>query len=143
MHDRRVGCASMRMRQLAGRDVPSVGLGDVSLARTSKRGRDPAEAIRRVSEALDRGLDVIDVAPEDDSERAVGEAVRALRLRDRAIITTRVPALAGRDLVGCLPVGYVLERVEASLRATKLDVLPLVQLPLRAAWRGSSAWPEL
>jgi aryl-alcohol dehydrogenase-like predicted oxidoreductase len=40
-------------------------------------------------------------------------------------------------------VRYVVERVEASLRATKLDVLPLVQLPLRAAWRGSSAWPEL
>ncbi|HET9989861.1 MAG TPA: aldo/keto reductase [Kofleriaceae bacterium] len=134
----------MRTRQLAGRPIAAVGLGDVSLERSSKRGRDPAETIRRVHEALEAEIDLIDVAPEDDSERAVGEAVRALRLRDRAIVATRVVAVSERDTVqDRLPRRYIVERVDASLRATKLDALPLVQLPLRASWLVTSAWPEL
>jgi len=134
----------MRTRQLADRTIATVGLGDVSLERSSKRGRDPAEVVRRVHEALEAEIDLIDVAPEDDSERAVGEAVRALRLRDRAIVATRVRAVSDRDTVqDRLPPRYIVERVDASLRATKLDALPLVQLPLRASWLVTSAWPEL
>jgi len=129
----------MRTRQLAGRSIATVGLGDVSLARSSKRGREPADVVRRVHDALEASIDLIDVAPEEDSERAVGEAVRALRLRDRAIVATRVPELPARDL----PLRYIVERVEASLRATKLDVMPLVQLPLRASWLVTPQWPEL
>ncbi|MEO6773584.1 MAG: aldo/keto reductase [Kofleriaceae bacterium] len=134
----------MRTRQLAGRPIATVGLGDVSLVRSSKRGRDPAEVVRRVHDALEAALDLIDVAPEPDSERAVGDAVRALRLRDRAIVATRIPELSARDTANeRLPPRYVIERVDASLRATKLDALPLVQLPLRASWVVTSAWPEL
>ncbi|MEP6865408.1 MAG: aldo/keto reductase [Deltaproteobacteria bacterium] len=134
----------MRTRQLAGRPVATVGLGEVSLERSSKRGRDPAEVVRRVHDALEASLDLIDVAPEEDSERAVGEAVRALRLRDRAIVATRVVEVSERDTVqDRLPPRYVTERVEAALRTTRLDVLPLVQLPLRASWIVTPAWPEL
>ena len=129
----------MRTRQLAGRPIATVGLGDVSLARSSKRGRDAADVVRRVHDALEVSIDLIDVAPEEDSERAVGEAVRALRLRDRAVVATRVPELPTRDL----PPRYIVERVEASLRATKLDVMPLVQLPLRASWLVTPQWSEL
>lgn len=128
----------MRTRELAGRSVSTVGLGDVSLARASKRGRDPREVFQRVGDALERGITVIDVAPEDEAERMVGESIRALRMRDRAVMVTHVPSV-GRDL----PVRYLVERIDMSLRATKLDALPLVMLPLRAAWRAASAWPEL
>lgn len=134
----------MRTRQLAGRPIATVGLGEVSLERASKRGREPAEVVRRVHDALEASLDLIDVAPEEDSERAVGEAVRALRVRDRAIVATRIETVGARDLVqDRLPPRYVVERVEAALRTTKLDVLPLVQLPLRASWIVTPAWPEL
>lgn len=141
----------MRTRELAGQRIASVGLGDVSFKRSSKRGRDPAETLRRVHEALEANIDLIDVAPEDDTERAVADAVRALRVRDRAIIATRLPELVElpggaptRDLMPeRLPIAYVIARVDAVLRGTKLDALPLVQLPLHAKWRTSTAWPEL
>ena len=129
----------MRTQQLAGRPIATVGLGDVSLARSAKRGREPSEVVRRVHDALEASLDLIDVAPEEDSERAVGDAVRALRQRDHAIVATRVPELPKQEL----PPRYLVERVEASLRATKLDVMPLVQLPLRASWLLLPQWPEL
>jgi aryl-alcohol dehydrogenase-like predicted oxidoreductase len=141
----------VRTRELAGRSIVSVGLGDVSFKLASKRHRDPAEALRRVHEALEASIDLIDVAPEEDTERAVADAVRALRVRDRAIIATRLPELTEmpggaptRDrMLERLPLRYVIERVDAVLRNTKLDALPLVQLPMRAKWRTSTAWAEL
>src|SRR5512146_1737558 len=132
----------MRMRSIAGHSVPAVGLGDVSLARASARGRDPAEVVRRVHDAIEAAIDVIEIA--DDAEAAVGEVVRSLRARDRVIVATRIaPAGERGGLHERLPARYVQERVEASLRATRLDAIPLVQLPVRAAWRAHSAWPEL
>ncbi|MFT3693567.1 MAG: hypothetical protein QM831_10540 [Kofleriaceae bacterium] len=132
----------MRVRDLAGQSIATVGLGDVSFARSTKRGRDAADVMRRMHEALDKQLDVIDVAPEDDAERAAADAMRAMRARDHAVIATRIPELAGHTFLERLPIRYVRDRVEAVLRATKLEVLPLVQLPLRVAWRDSRAWAE-
>ena len=122
-----------------GTEVPAVGAGEVSLARAAARGIAAEDAVRALHAALDAGLLVIDVAAEEDAERAAGDAVRSLHLRDRAIVTCRVPAIASaRDLVRA-----VQPRVEASLRATRLDALPLALLPLRPAWREASAWAEL
>jgi aryl-alcohol dehydrogenase-like predicted oxidoreductase len=104
-----------------------VGVGDVSLARSAARGVDATEVSLALQAAIDGGIDLIDVAPDADSERLVGEAVRVLRARDRAVVATRVPAL--RDLG---------KHVEASLRATRLEVLPLVQLPLSPPARATS-----
>lgn len=76
----------------------------------------------------------------------VGEAIRTLRLRDTTLVSTRVPALASarRDpLPDRLPLGHVQQRVEASLRATRLDALPLAMLSLSTAWLSSPAWPDL
>jgi aryl-alcohol dehydrogenase-like predicted oxidoreductase len=129
----------MRERSLAGRSVAAVGLGDVSFARAAARGHDIGEVTRRVHEALEASIDVIDLAPEPDVERAVGEAVRALRARDRAVVATKIPPFDR----GGLPVAYVQARVEASLRATRFDGMPLVQLPVDAELRASSAWPDL
>jgi aryl-alcohol dehydrogenase-like predicted oxidoreductase len=127
----------MRMRMLAGRSVAAIGLGDVSFARATLRNHDPAEIIRRVHDALELSIDVIDVADEPDALRAVGDAIRSLRARDRAIAitTVRLPDLRA--------IAFVQEQIEANLRTSKLDVLPLVQLPLRAAHLAHIAWPEL
>jgi aryl-alcohol dehydrogenase-like predicted oxidoreductase len=122
----------------------TIGIGDISLARSAARGVDSSELTRTVHAALETGIDHVEVAPEEDSEKLVGNALRILRLRDRVLVLTRVPALSGRDvLTERLPPKYVVERVERALRSSKLDVLPVVQLELRAAWRSSKAWPEL
>ena len=129
----------------------SVGIGDVSLATSAARGVDRSGAARALSAALSAGLELVDISAEDDSERLVGETIRELRVRDRTIAAPRIPALRAapsgaptRDtLVDRLPIRYIQARVESALRATRLDVLPLAQLELRAVWRSSSAWPEV
>lgn len=125
-------------------EARTLGVGDISLARSSLRGVDSSELTRTVHAALHSGIDHFEVAPEDDSEKLVGDALRTLRMRDRVLVMTRVPALGGRDiLMDRLPPKYVVERVERALRVSKLEVLPVVQLELRAFWRSSSAWLEL
>jgi aryl-alcohol dehydrogenase-like predicted oxidoreductase len=132
-----------------GPEVPAVGAGDVSLARAAARAVDASEVRRALEGTLEAGLALLDVADEDDAERLVGEVVRGLRARDRAIVATRVPALIPATTLHAprlderLPARYVQARVEASLRATRLDGLPLAQLELREEWRSSPAWPEL
>jgi aryl-alcohol dehydrogenase-like predicted oxidoreductase len=122
---------------LAGRSVAAVGLGDVSFARATARNHDIADVVRRVHDALELSIDVIDVAAEPDALRAVGDAIRTLRARDRAvaITTVRLPDLRA--------IAFVEEQIEANLRASKLDALPLVQLPVRAAHLARLEWPEL
>ncbi len=140
----------VKQRALGNTSVTAIGCGDVSLVIADARGLDARDVERALHEALSLGVTLVDVAAEDDAERLCGNAVRELRLRDRVVVAVRVPEVAPlpgaprRDLLPeRLPVAYVQQRVEASLRATRLDVLPLVQLPLRAAWRASTAWPEL
>jgi aryl-alcohol dehydrogenase-like predicted oxidoreductase len=127
----------MRTRSLAGHTVAAVGLGDVSFARAAARNHDVAEVVRRVHDALELAIDVIDVADEPDALRAVGDAVRATRTRDRAVVITTVRIPDVRDIRG------LQAHVEANLRETKLDGLPLVQLAPRVAWLALPAWPEL
>lgn len=103
----------------------------MSLPRSAARGVDAGEVSLALQAAIDGGIDLIDVAPDADSERLVGEAVRVLRARDRAVVATRVETL--RELA---------KHVEASLRATRLEVLPLVQLPLPAPARAKSLLPR-
>jgi aryl-alcohol dehydrogenase-like predicted oxidoreductase len=140
----------VRQRSLAGREVTSIGCGDVSLAIAASRGVDSREVERSLLHALELGLTVVDVHPEADAERLVGDALRTPRALDRVVVATTIPTLSSRPgapqrdlLPERLPAGYVQERVEATLRATRFAALPLVQLPLRPAWRTSSAWPEL
>lgn len=130
--------------------MTAVGCGDIRLATAAARNVDARDVERAVHTALELGLTLIEAADEDAAERLCGEAVRTLRLRDRVVVACRVPELAPRPgaprrdlLPERLPAAYVQERIEASLRATRLEVLPLAQLPLQAAWRASPAWPEL
>jgi aryl-alcohol dehydrogenase-like predicted oxidoreductase len=141
---------AVRQRLLDGTQLPVVGCGDVRLATAAARGRDPRDVERALHEALELGIRLVDVSEEPDAERLCADAIRTQRLRDVAVLASRIPLVApvpgrpNRDVLPeRLPARYVVERVEATLRTTRLDVIPLVQLPLSAAWRGSSAWTEL
>ena len=140
----------MRQQRIGEQTVTCVGCGDVRLQTAATRGLDAREVERAVHTALELGITLLEAADEEAAERLCGDAVRALRLRDRVVVACRVPELAPqpgaprRDLLPeRLPPAYVQQRIEASLRATRLEALPLAQLPLRVAWRASSAWPEL
>lgn len=140
----------MRTRRLGSASASAIGCGDLCLATSASRGVPARELAHAVEEAIGFGITIFDVAADPDSEKLAGEAVRAQRARDRAVVATRVRLLAerpgppGRDaLRERLPAPYVQDRIEASLRATRLDALALAQLPLRPAWIGSRSWPEL
>jgi aryl-alcohol dehydrogenase-like predicted oxidoreductase len=131
--------------------VTSVGSGDLSLAVAANRNVDAREVERALHHAIELGLTLVDVHPgEADAELLAADTLRTKRARDRVLVTTTVPlvpprpGVPRRDLLPeLLPAGYLVERVESSLRTTRLDAMPLVQLPLSAAWRSSTAWPEL
>jgi len=122
--------------------VAAVGAGDICLARSAARRVDHGQVARALHAAITAGLELLDTSP--DAEELAGDAIRSLRVRDRVILATRVPAIGTRDVLSDrLPARYVQDKVERTLRATRLDAIPLVQLPVRAFWRTSSAWPEL
>jgi len=130
--------------------VTAIGGGEICLATSAARGVAARDVERALHEAIAFGITIFDVTGDADSEKLAGEAVRAQRVRDRVVIATRVPILAelpgapARDLLPeRLPVGYLRERVESTLRASRLEVLALAQLPLRPTWLTSRAWPEL
>ena len=130
--------------------MTAIGGGDLDLALSAARGVSPREVERALHEAVELGVALFDVAADADSERLAGDSVRELRARDRVVVATRVPILDERPgapkrdtLRERLPVAYLQQRIEASLRATRLEVLPLAQLALRPAWIASPAWPEL
>jgi len=140
----------VRTRRIGATTVTAVGSGELSLATSAARGVPARELEHAVHEAIGLGITVLDVTADGDSEKLAGQAVRAQRARDRVVVATRVPLLDGRPgaprrdaLRERLPPGYVQDRVEATLRATRLDALPLAQLALLPAWTASSAWPEL
>jgi aryl-alcohol dehydrogenase-like predicted oxidoreductase len=140
----------VRTRRLGNHTVTAIGSGDLCLATSASRGVPAGDVERTLHEAIAFGITLIDVAGDTDSEKLAGDGVRAQRARDRVVVATRVPILA--ELPGApkrdvlrerLPAAYVRDRVEASLRASRLEVLSLAQLPLRPAWVASPAWPEL
>lgn len=134
----------MHQRTVGGFATSAVGVGELRLATCELRG--VAEIERTLHHALTSNLSIVEIADEEIAERMVGDAIRALRLRDTALAVTRVPArtVVGRDpLAARLSPGHVQARIEATLRATRFDALPLAMLPVSAGWLGSSAWPEL
>ncbi len=140
----------MRTRRLGPTTLTAIGSGDLCLPTSASRGVPARDVEHALHEAIGFGIALFDVAPDPDSEKLAGGAVRAERARDRVVVATRVLLLAERPgvprrdtLPERLPMPYIQHRVEAALRTTRLDALPLVQLPLRPAWRGSPAWPEL
>jgi aryl-alcohol dehydrogenase-like predicted oxidoreductase len=139
----------VRTRRLGPTSVSAIGAGDLCLATSASRGVPAREVEHALHEAIGFGVSLLDVAADADSEKLAGEVVRAERARDRVVVATRIallderPEAPSRGLRERLPVAHVQHRVEAALRATRLEALPLAQLPLRPAWLGSAAWPEL
>lgn len=126
----------------------------------------PPEVARAIGLALDLGMDVLDTATVlGSSEELCGQTLRELGAWERVLLATRAPAAAPhaaqKDLLAddeegeagdvfadplpkLWPLEYLEERVERSLRATKLPVIPLVLLEgWRDSWLRSTAWPEL
>lgn len=142
----------MHQRTIGDVAVPAVGIGEVRVATADARGIPRADLERAVTHALSHGVTFVDCADEEVAERLCGDAIRALRLRDTAIVATRVPISPSRPaletrtrepLLEALPPRYVQERIEASLRASRLETLPLAMLSLRTAWLHSPGWPDL
>ncbi len=133
-----------------GPGVTAIGCGDLSLAIAANRGVDAREVERTLHHAIELGLTFVDVHAEPDAERLAGNAVRTQRARDRVVLAVTIPLVPPRPgvtqrdvLPELLPARYLQETTEAALRTTRLDALPLAQLPLRSAWRDSTAWAEL
>ncbi|HTJ40723.1 MAG TPA: aldo/keto reductase [Kofleriaceae bacterium] len=102
----------------------------------SWRERDVDDARKTLTAAMERGVDVVIVDPafERALEKIVGEVVRDLRLRDKAQIVTRVGAPEHPRAVQA--------RVEESLRATKLEVLPFAVVEWDDRTFYEKLWPE-
>ncbi len=129
----------------ADRTVTVVGLGTRGLA-GGMRDLDLGAAARVVPAAIDAGVTLVDAAPGwGESLRVTGEAVRALRARDRVCVACLVPAATASPAVArAQPPGYVQRVVEDALRASRLDAVPLAWLGgWRDAWLDDRAWPEL
>jgi aryl-alcohol dehydrogenase-like predicted oxidoreductase len=124
----------MRQRAIADATVTAVALGDVRFATAAARNVHDLE--RALHEALTLGITLVDCSDEEPAERLCGDALRSLRLRDRVVLATRVP-------LARLHVREVQPRIEAALRSTRLDALPLAMIPIRAEWLDSPVWPEL
>jgi aryl-alcohol dehydrogenase-like predicted oxidoreductase len=140
----------VRTRRLGDHTVTAIGGGDLCLATSASRGVPARDVEHALHEAIAFGITLFDVAGDADSERLAGRAVRDARARDRVVVATRVPILAERPgaprrdrLRERLPAAYLQDRIEAALRATHLEVLPLAQLPLEPSWLASPSWPEL
>ncbi len=93
----------------------------------SWREREADGARRALAHAFEQGVDVVVVDPTHDRaiEKIVGEVVREMRVRDRAVIATRVVTEPRGPL---LPPRGVQAQLEASLRASRLEVIPLALL---------------
>lgn len=135
----------MRTVRLGERTITAIGCGDLSLAIAASRGVDRRDVERALTIAFELSLSLADIHPgEDDAERLAGDVIRSLRMRDTVVAAITLPLLDGRDTpIDRLPPAYIQARVETALRNTKLDALPLVQLPLRPSWLRSKAWPEI
>lgn len=137
-----------------GYAVTSLGIGTWGLGGDSWRGMEPRQSQRAVYHAIEHGITLVDTALEygdGNSERLVGEVVRELRAQDTVVVATKVPPADGHwpgraasPLARVFAPDYVTRQVEQSLRNTKLETLPIVQLHVwHDAWLDDPLWPEL
>jgi len=108
----------------------------------SWRERDAGDGRRTLTTAMELGVDVVLVDPAFDRaiEAIVGEVVRDLRLRDRAVVATRVPTAGAPDR--SMHPRWIQHHVEASLRRTRLEVLPLAILDWDDRCFYDKTWPD-
>ncbi len=117
--------SSIPMRQLGstGETVSCIGMGGFHLSVPE----DPAEAIRLVREALERGINFFDNSWDyagGESERRLGDALSG-GYRERAFIMTKVDGRTKES---------VTRQLEESLRRLKTDYVDLLQLHEVIRW---------
>lgn len=136
-----------------GLTVTATGLGTHG-HRPGIRGTDRSAAARAIHVAIEAGCQLVDAASDwGDAEEVVGVAVRELHAADRVVVSTHVYPLLRpastefgdwNPVERALPPAEVQRAVEQSLRATKLEAIPLVWLDgWRDAWLDDSGWPIL
>jgi aryl-alcohol dehydrogenase-like predicted oxidoreductase len=134
----------MERRRLGSSDrtIAVIGVGGKGLT-GARRGVEPADVQRAIAAAIEAGGELVDLsAPGSagDAERRVGDELRALRARDRVVVATAAAGTGGRPPAP----GPLQAAVEASLRALRVDAVPLCQLAgWRDAWLDDRGWPEL
>jgi aryl-alcohol dehydrogenase-like predicted oxidoreductase len=96
-----------------GRSVGVVGFAGAPLV-TPSRERSPSDVQRALAAALEHGVDLIEVP--EGGEALVRDPIREMRARDRAIVMIEVAAIGLRA------------RIEAALRGTRLEIVPLVMV---------------
>ena len=146
----------MQARRLGrtGYDVTTLGVGYGGVASVPGSHVDPGAARRTLAMGIEAGLTFVDtdlLLHGGEAERIVGETVRELRARDRVVVATKVPPMNGgfpgledTYLPRVFAPAYLQHQVEASLRNTRLDALPLGQLHVwHDAWLDDETWPEL
>ncbi len=133
----------MRHRAIGDTEVPVVGVGNLDVSIAHGRGLTTNDVRRALDEALSHGVTLVE-ASEPEAEKLCGDAIRGLRLRDKAIAITHVPPVSRspKSNLAHLPPLHVQTCVEVTLRATRFEVLSLAMLPLSATVT-SRAWPEL
>jgi aryl-alcohol dehydrogenase-like predicted oxidoreductase len=110
-----------------------IGLGTWSIGGSGWGGSDEGEAIRTIRSALERGINLIDSAPVygfGRAEEIVGKALAEARLRDQAIIATKVGLEwneRGEIARNASPARIRME-IEDSLRRLRTDVIDLYQV---------------
>ena len=146
----------METRRLGrtGSEVSAIGFGCWGLSGELWRDGDPEAGRRALYLALESGITFVDTAlvyGQGESERMVGEVVRALRARDTVVVASKVPpaddrwpARPGSMLERVFRDAHVTRSVEQSLRNLKLEAIPVVQLHVWLdEWLDGSYWPVL
>src|ERR1700761_5259985 len=124
----------METVELAGTSlrISRVGLGTWAIGGWMWGGSDEALAIRTIRRAFDHGINLVDTAPVygfGHSEEIVGKALAGGKLRDRAVIATKVGLdwKDGKPFRNAMRLRVILE-IEASLRRLRTDHIDIYQV---------------
>jgi aryl-alcohol dehydrogenase-like predicted oxidoreductase len=125
---------TMELAEIAGTRlrISRIGLGTWAIGGWMWGGSDEGEAIRTIRRAFDHGINLIDTAPVygfGHSEEIVGKAIAGGKLRDHAVLATKV----GLDWKNGKPFrnatrARILAEIDASLRRLQTDHLDIYQV---------------
>jgi aryl-alcohol dehydrogenase-like predicted oxidoreductase len=124
----------MEFIQVSGTDLNAsrIGLGTWSIGGTFWGGSDEREAVRTISAALGRGINLIDTAPAygwGKSEELVGKALAEYGKRDEVIIATKCGLVPQGDGIGRNSSReQILKELEQSLNRLRTNYIDIYQV---------------
>jgi aryl-alcohol dehydrogenase-like predicted oxidoreductase len=126
--------ATMEFAPIAGTPlkISRVGLGTWAIGGWMWGGGDDSAALRTIQSAFDHGINLIDTAPVygfGRSEEIVGQALASAKLRERAVLATKV----GLDWKDGKPFRHasrqrIMQEIEDSLRRLQTDRIDIYQV---------------